>query len=462
MRKSIGILEKNTIKKQKIKTSTKQRNSGLKKFKRLKTDEQRLLEKKSKKKKIRKQAKNPESIKKNNKTKIKSNKTSLTHLDQRSSMLTPKVKQKDMEPRQLLLKNIKNDKFNFKNIYDNKINSQKVIHKITDKKKHRRSVNKKKISLDASLGITRNGNKKLKIQARKKKLKTESLTTKISDTSLPGFDIYEHIVNKKKKLDTSEGNSSRSSNRSLKNKQGVHVLYESFGSNKEPDSISKKPKKRKKKISIHSKGEIQRKGDFSKKFESLIFEKPEVQGSKLKPGNTERDLNSNLPESFRRLTLGQSNDHEHLMPTVPLSPSNRKKRLSIEMDSISNRYISQTDCGLNLPNNLAEIPKMLKYEHTPNLKCPKLLEVERIVPIGEEVHLSAFCFMPDEDVFAVGGWNSKNVSFYDAKEENYFQSIMVIETQHIFNLSNLKYLEELKLLFVGDCFSGLSVYRLAN
>jgi hypothetical protein len=87
------------------------------------------------------------------------------------------------------------------------------------------------------------------------------------------------------------------------------------------------------------------------------------------------------------------------------------------------------------------------------------LKIEKVLQMEEEVHLSAVCYLPDEEVFAVGGWNSKQICFFDSKEDHYFEPIMTISTQHIFNLSNLQYLEELKLLLVGDCFSALSIYR---
>jgi hypothetical protein len=67
--------------------------------------------------------------------------------------------------------------------------------------------------------------------------------------------------------------------------------------------------------------------------------------------------------------------------------------------------------------------------------------------------------MPDEEVFVFGGWNSKRISFYDGRRQNYFEKIMEIESHCRFNVSNVKYVEDLKILLVGDCFSDLSVFR---
>lgn len=102
---------------------------------------------------------------------------------------------------------------------------------------------------------------------------------------------------------------------------------------------------------------------------------------------------------------------------------------------------------------------MLKYEYNAELTAPESAVASKAIEIEQEVHLSAVCFLSDEEVFAVGGWNSKQICFYDSRESHKFELIMELETQHIFNLSNLDYLEPLKLLFVGDCFSGLSIYR---
>lgn len=99
-------------------------------------------------------------------------------------------------------------------------------------------------------------------------------------------------------------------------------------------------------------------------------------------------------------------------------------------------------------------PKNKVYE-------PKLA-VKNIYKIDEEVHLNASCFMPDEEIIVLGGWNSKKIAFYDTHKENYFQQIMSIQSQNTFNISNLKYVEKLRLLLVGDCFSDLCLYRLFN
>lgn len=79
--------------------------------------------------------------------------------------------------------------------------------------------------------------------------------------------------------------------------------------------------------------------------------------------------------------------------------------------------------------------------------------------IREEFHLSALCYMADEDMYILGTWNSKKLLFFDANPENNFKKILEMETNHIFNISTIKYIDHLKLLLVGDCFSGLSCYR---
>ena len=102
---------------------------------------------------------------------------------------------------------------------------------------------------------------------------------------------------------------------------------------------------------------------------------------------------------------------------------------------------------------------MLKYDYRKDFKVSNPLRVIRTINIEQEVHLNAICYMPDEEVFVIGGWNTKQIVFYDSRSEHYFEHIMDLDTSHIFNVSNLEYLEELKMLFVGDCFSGLSIYR---
>jgi hypothetical protein len=102
---------------------------------------------------------------------------------------------------------------------------------------------------------------------------------------------------------------------------------------------------------------------------------------------------------------------------------------------------------------------MLNYNYQGEFKSNHPLKISKTISIEQEVHLSAICYMPDEEVFVLGGWNTKQIVFYDSRPEHYFEYIMDIDSQHIFNLSNLEYLEDLKFLFVGDCFSGLSIYR---
>jgi hypothetical protein len=114
---------------------------------------------------------------------------------------------------------------------------------------------------------------------------------------------------------------------------------------------------------------------------------------------------------------------------------------------------------MNIENNLSEAPKMLKYEFLKEFSSESSLTIQKQIQIEQEIHLSAMCYMPDEEVFVLGGWNSKQIKFYDSRADHFFELIMELDTQHIFNLSNLKYLEPLKLLFVGDCFSGLSIFR---
>jgi hypothetical protein len=90
------------------------------------------------------------------------------------------------------------------------------------------------------------------------------------------------------------------------------------------------------------------------------------------------------------------------------------------------------------------------------------LQLKDSFQINEEVHLSAACYMSDEEIMVFGGWNSKNLCFIDTQKENYFQQIMNFSSQNTFNISNLKYVEKLRFLLVGDCFSDLCIYRLIN
>lgn len=67
--------------------------------------------------------------------------------------------------------------------------------------------------------------------------------------------------------------------------------------------------------------------------------------------------------------------------------------------------------------------------------------------------------MPNEEVFVLGGWNSRKIAFFDGRKGNYFERIMEIDSHCTFNVSSLKYIEALKYLVVGDCFSNISVFR---
>lgn len=75
------------------------------------------------------------------------------------------------------------------------------------------------------------------------------------------------------------------------------------------------------------------------------------------------------------------------------------------------------------------------------------------------VHLGGVCYMPDEEVFLVGGWNNRILAIHDAHPERYLQEIMEIQVQNLENIAFLKYIDELKFLLVGSFKSNLSVYR---
>ena len=87
------------------------------------------------------------------------------------------------------------------------------------------------------------------------------------------------------------------------------------------------------------------------------------------------------------------------------------------------------------------------------------LKITNVFSNFGEVNLKAVGYMPDEEVLILGGWNSKILQFLDMRQENYFEKIMEVRTPNTFNLSSVKYVEALKLLLVGDCFSELSVFR---
>ena len=67
--------------------------------------------------------------------------------------------------------------------------------------------------------------------------------------------------------------------------------------------------------------------------------------------------------------------------------------------------------------------------------------------------------MSDEEVIVLGGWNSKTLCYIDNRKQNQFEKIMNLKTQNTFNISCIQYIEPLKLLLVGDCFSDLSIFR---
>lgn len=79
---------------------------------------------------------------------------------------------------------------------------------------------------------------------------------------------------------------------------------------------------------------------------------------------------------------------------------------------------------------------------------------------GEEVHL-AVCHMREQDMVALGGWNSKQVSVYDIGQDC-LQMILQFQSQNTFSLSNISYVDSLRLILVGDCFSQLCVYRYSD
>lgn len=85
--------------------------------------------------------------------------------------------------------------------------------------------------------------------------------------------------------------------------------------------------------------------------------------------------------------------------------------------------------------------------------------IPKSVNINGGAHLGAVAYMPDEEVFLIGGWNDQILYIFDAHEDTYFEKIMEIQVQTAANISNLKYIDELKFLIVGDMTSSLTVYR---
>lgn len=344
-------------------------------------------------------------------------------------------------------------KLNFNNIYSNKkAESTKIVDKLNIKKKARLHKKRKRVSNGGELG---NPKKK-----RPKKIRFDSLKSDLDLQTEDNFDIYQNIVKNSKKKSALSENYFKKVKSDAKKPGNVHLLYEQQKSGASSGKLT--PKQRKKKIHTREKSSPKVTPNFKKKFESLTNIN-RVQNALAEAKVTESEIyeisEDNIPNSLRRLTTENQlhANNPNIVGRQP--PVTVETRNSIEMDSISDRYISQTDRGMYIENNLSEAPRMLKYEYNAELPALSPASVSRTIEIDQEVHLSAICYMPDEEVFAVGGWNSKLVSFYDSRPSNYFELIMEIETQHIFNLSNLEYLESLKMLFVGDCFSGLSIYR---
>lgn len=90
---------------------------------------------------------------------------------------------------------------------------------------------------------------------------------------------------------------------------------------------------------------------------------------------------------------------------------------------------------------------------------PTRWKLRRTVAVRGGVHLAGMCYMPDEEVFLVGGWNNGILAIHDADPEKYLQEIMEIQMKGLEHISFLKYIDELKFLLVGSFKSKLSVFR---
>jgi hypothetical protein len=86
-------------------------------------------------------------------------------------------------------------------------------------------------------------------------------------------------------------------------------------------------------------------------------------------------------------------------------------------------------------------------------------QLKKTISMRGGVHLNGICYMPDEEVFLIGGWNNQILSIYDAQSDNYFEEIMEIQILDVNHIANMKYVDELKFLIIGGFKSNLSVYR---
>ena len=86
-------------------------------------------------------------------------------------------------------------------------------------------------------------------------------------------------------------------------------------------------------------------------------------------------------------------------------------------------------------------------------------DLNKTISIRGGVHLKGLCYMSDEEVYLIGGWNNQILSIFDAQSDNYFEEIMEIQVNDVNHIADMKYVDELKFLIIGGFQSNLSVFR---
>ena len=132
---------------------------------------------------------------------------------------------------------------------------------------------------------------------------------------------------------------------------------------------------------------------------------------------------------------------------------------SLDIDSISNRFVSITGSNLPCANNVKNIAKPIEYMFDQKTQPESFVSVKNELNIHHELNLSAIEFIPDLNLFAIGSWNSRKLSFYSADPEFYFDFISETDSFLSFNPSVIKYIEALKMLILGDTFSNMVLFR---